>query len=132
MRFSVAKAVVYGVTMFVALLISFLITDSWATGAVIAIAAAGGLFSALLFGFAMREISLDVAGATPASVEAAIRSSWALRSFKPTEAGGGAVRYARGVGYLGDVFTVTPTATGVTLTGAANIMNVVKRRAAGR
>lgn len=132
MRFSVSKAIVYGVSMFVALAIGLTLSGSWTTGVVMAGAALGGVIGALLFGYLMRHVSVDVAGATPASVEAAIRGTWALKSFKGSDAGQGAVRYARGAGILGDMFTVTPTATGVTLTGAANIMNVVKKKSAGR
>ncbi len=132
MRFSMSKAAVYGVVMFVALAIGFTISGGWTPGIVFVAAAIGGLIGAVTFGYMMREVSVDVAGATPASVEAAIRSSWALRSFRASDAGGGVVRYARGASVFGDVFTVTTTATGVTLTGAANIMNVVKRRTAGR
>ena len=132
MRFSVSKAILYGVSMFIALAIGLMISGGWTPGVVLIGAGVGSVIGALLFGYLMREVSVEVAGATPASVEAAIRGAWALKSFKASDAGGGAVRYARGVGVLGDAFTVTPTATGVTLNGAANILNVVKKKTAGR
>lgn len=132
MRFSVSKAIVYGVTMTVALAIGFLISGTLRTEAALIGAVLGGVLGGALFGYMMREARVDVAGATPQSIEAAVRGSWALRSFKAADAGEGRVRYTRSVGPLGDSFLVTPTATGVTLTGAANIMNVVKRKAAGR
>ena len=133
MRFSVSKADVYGVTMFVALVIVLSISGGWPAGVVLAGAAAGAAIGALLFGYLMREVSIDVAGATPASIEAAVRGTWALKSFKRSgEGADGGVRYSRGVGMLGDTFTAKPTATGVTLTGAANILNVVRKKAAGR
>jgi len=132
MSFNVSKAIVYGVTMAVALAIGQVISGTWSREVTLVVALAGGIIGALVFGFLMREVSLDVAGATPQSVEAAIRGAWTLKSFKGTEAGEGAVRYARGVGILGDVFTMAPIATGVRLTGPASILNVVRKKAAGR
>ncbi len=132
MRFSVSKAVAYGVTMFVALVIGLSISGGWPAGVVLAGAAAGAAIGALLFGYLMREVSIDVAGATPASIEAAVRGTWALKVSRSGEGADGGVRYSRGVGMLGDTFTAKPTATGVTLTGAANILNVVRKKAAGR
>lgn len=133
MRFSVSKAIVYGGTMFVALAIGLSMTGGSTAGVVLIGAAAGGVIGALLFGFMMREVSLDVAGASTDSIEAAVRGAWALRSFRRAANGAdGSVSYSRGVGMLGDVFTVTPTPTGVRLTGASSILNVVKKKAAGR
>ncbi len=132
MRFSVSKAVLYGVTMTVALAIGFVISGTLRTEASLIGALVGGVLAGAIFGYMMRETTVDVAGATPQSIEAAVRGAWTLKAFKGVDAGGGAVRYTRGVGIFGDTFQVTPTATGVTLTGAANIMNVVKRKAAGR
>ncbi|MFT3811282.1 MAG: hypothetical protein QM698_15325 [Micropepsaceae bacterium] len=133
MSFSFSKAAVYGVTMMVALAIGLAISGSWSGVVIGAASVAGGVIGALVFGFMMRRVSVDVAGATTGSVEAAIRGAWALRSFKRSEdRGDGSVRYHRGVGILGDEFTVAPTATGVTLTGPASILSVVKRKTAGR
>lgn len=132
MSFNVSKAAVYGLTMAVALALGQTIGGTWSREVTLISAIAGGLIGALVFGFLMRDVSLDVAGATPRSVEAAIRGAWALRSFKGVPAADGSVRYTRGLSVLGDAFTVMPTATGVTLTGPANIMAVVKKKAAGR
>lgn len=132
MGFSVSKAIVYGVTMSVALAIGLTISGGLSSTLVLIGAAAGGAIGAVLFGFLMREVSIEVAGATPQSVEAAIRGAWALKSFKSTAQDDGGVRYARGAGILGDVFTMMPTATGVRLTGPASVLNVVRKKAAGR
>lgn len=133
MSFNVSKAIVYGVTMAVAVGIGQLISNTWSREVTLIAAAAAGVIGALAFGFMMREVTLDVAGATPQSVDAAIKGAWALKSFKGIEdRGDGSVRYERGVGFLGDIFTVTPIATGVRLTGPSSILNVVKKKAAGR
>lgn len=133
MGFSVSKAILYGAVMFVALAIGQSISGAWSLQGILITSAAGAIVSAILFGYLMREVTLDVAGATPQSVESAIRGAWALRSFKAGESlPGGSVRYARGAGILGDIFTMTPTATGVKLTGPASVLNVVRKKAAGR
>ena len=131
MGFSVQKAFVYGIAMFAGLLVSISLGGRLRLEAVLIGAAIGAVLTGLISGFLMRSSALDVAAATPASVEAAVRASWMLRSFKRTAAEDGVVTYARGAGIFGDRFTVTPTATGVMLHGPANILAVVKRKAAG-
>lgn len=133
MSFSFSKALVYGVTMAVALAIGLTISGSWSTVVIGAASLAGGVIGALVFGFLMRDVSVDLPGATPAAIEAAVQKTWQLRSFKSVTRGeDGSVTFRRGTGILGDTFSATPIATGVTLTGPASILNVVKRKAAGR
>lgn len=133
MTFSVSKAIVYGVTMAVALAIGLTISGSWSMAVIGVASLAGGAIGALVFGFLMREVSLDLPGATPQAIEAAVAKSWQLRSFRSVTHGqDGSVHFSRGSGILGDRFSVTPIATGVTLTGPAGVLNVVKRKAAGR
>ncbi|MCC6921197.1 MAG: hypothetical protein IT548_18540 [Alphaproteobacteria bacterium] len=132
MGFSVTKAAIYGLAVFVGLLAGLYVTGGLGSlAATIAFSAVAALVLAIAFGFMMRPARLEMAAATPESVAAAIRNAWALRSFKAREVGAGVMRYSRGVGPFGDSFTVTPTATGVTLEGPYNIIRVVKNKAAG-
>jgi len=131
MGFSVTKAAIYGLAVFVGLLAGLYITGGLGSpAATIAFSAAAALVLAVVFGFMMRPARLEIAAATPESVAAAVRNAWVLRAFKPRDAAG-VTRYSRGLGPLGDSFTVTPTATGVTLEGPYNIIRVVKNKAAG-
>lgn len=130
MGFSVQKAVVYGVAMFAGLIAGLSLSGGLRFEAVLIGAAIGAVLSGLIIGYLMRDASLEVAAATRASVEAAVRGSWMLRSFKGTTAEDGVVIYVRGAGIFGDRFTVAPTATGVKLRGPSNILAVVKRKAA--
>lgn len=131
MGFSIQKAALYGVVMSIGLLGGILVAGSVRVEAAVIGALVGGVLSGLAMGYIMRESALDVAAATPASVEAAIRKAWALKSFKATTGEDGVVTYVRGAGIFGDRMTVTQTATGVTLRGPASILNVVKKKAAG-
>lgn len=132
MGFSVIKAAVYGLAMFVGLALGLTVTGGLGSlEATLVFSAAAAVIIGIVFGFMMRDATVEVAAATPESVAAALNRSWGLRSFKAVDAGGGAVRYARGFGPLGDRFTVTPTATGVTLSGPYNIIRIVKNKAAG-
>lgn len=132
MGFSVIKAAIYGLVVFAGLMIGLTVTGGLGSlGATLAFSAAASVILGVVFGFMMRDAAMDVAAATPESVAAAIRSSWALKSFKPSDAGGGVTRYSRGVKPFGDAFTLTPTATGVVLKGPYNIIRIVKNKAAG-
>ena len=131
MSFSIRKGAVYGVALFAGLLAGTLISGSARLEAALIGAALGGVLGGLAIGYLMRDAALDVAAATPASVEAAIRSSWTLRSLKGQAGEDGVVTYARGAGAFGDRITVTPTATGVTLRGPANLLTAIKKKAAG-
>lgn len=133
MGFSVTKAAVYGVTMFVALVIGLSVTGGLGSsfGVTLVFSAVAAVVIGVVFGFMMRDSTMELAAATPESVAAALKNAWALRSFKPSDAGAGVTHYVRGVGPLGDRFTVTPTPTGVTLSGPYNIIRIVKNKAAG-
>jgi len=126
MAFSVQKAVVYGIALFGGLLAGLSLGGGVRFSSALIGAALGGSAA----GYLMREDALDIAAATPESVEAAVRGSWQLRAFQRIAANG-AVLYQRGIGFLGDRFTVTAGATGVTLRGPANIIALVKKKAAG-
>jgi len=126
MAFSVQKAVVYGIALFGGLLAGLSLGGGVRFSSALIGAALGGSAA----GYLMREDALDIAAATPESVEAAVRGSWQLRAFHRIAANG-AVLYQRGIGFLGDRFTVTAGATGVTLRGPANIIALVKKKAAG-
>jgi hypothetical protein len=132
MGFSVVRAAVYGLAMFAGLAIGLTVTGGLGSlEATLVFSAVAAAIIGVVFGFMMRDASMEVAAATPESVAAALNNSWGLRSFKAADAGGGVMRYARGFGPLGDSFTVTPTATGVTLHGPYNIIRIVKNKAAG-
>lgn len=131
MSFSIRKGAVYGVALFAGLLAGILIAGSARFEAALIGAALGGVLGGFALGYLMRESALDVAAATPASVEAAIRSSWTLRGLKSQSGEDGVITYTRGAGAFGDVVTVTPTATGVTLRGPANLLAAIKKKAAG-
>jgi hypothetical protein len=131
MGFSVRKAVVYGIAMFAGLLGGIMLGGGVPLGIALIGAAAGAVLSALVTGYLMRDGALEVAAATPASVDAAVRGAWALRSFRRSVAEDGVVTYARGAGIFADTMSVTPTATGVMLRGPSNILAIVKRKAAG-
>ena len=130
MGFSVQKALVYGVAMFAGLIVGLSLGGNMRFATVLIGAAIGAVLSGAIVGYLMRDAALDVAAASPASVDAAVRGSWMLRGFKGMTAEDGVVTYARGAGIFADRFTVSPTATGVKLRGPANILTLVKRRAA--
>ncbi len=130
MAFSVQKAVVYGIALFGGLLAGLSLGGGVRFSSALIGAALGAALGGSAAGYLMREDALDIAAATPESVEAAVRGSWQLRAFHRIAANG-AVLYQRGIGFLGDRFTVTAGATGVTLRGPANIIALVKKKAAG-
>ena len=130
MAFSFQKALLYGVALFGGLLAGLALGGGLRFEAALAGAAVGAVLGGGVFGDLMRDSALDVAAATPESVEAAVRGAWALRAFR-SRPGDGAILYERGAGLLGDRFSVIPTATGVTLKGPANIIALVKKKAAG-
>lgn len=132
MGFSVIKAAIYGLATFAGLVIGLTVTGGLGSlEATLVFSAAASVILGIVFGFMMRDAAMDVAAATPESVAAALRGSWALKSFKPSEGSDGVMRYTRGVGPFGDSFTVTPTATGVVLNGPYNVIRIVKNKAAG-
>lgn len=131
MGFSVSKALVYGLALFAGMIAGLSITgDGWSWPRTLVVAALAGVLGGTIFGYMMRDAAVDIAGASPQSVDAALAASWGLRGFKRVEAEGGAA-YVRGMGIFGDRFTATPNATGVTLRGPYNIIRLVKNKAVG-
>lgn len=132
MSFSVTKAAIYGVAMFAGLMAGLTVAGGLGSfEATLVFSAVAAVVIGIVFGFMMRDATMEVAAATPESVAAALKNAWALRSFKPAGLEGGITRYTRGLGPLGDSFTVTPTPTGVTLNGPYNIIRIVKDKAGG-
>jgi hypothetical protein len=132
MGFSAIKAAIYGSAIFVGLVVGLTVTGGLGSPELaLAFSAVSAVIVGVAFGFMMRDASMEVAAATPQSVAAALRKTWALRSFKANDVGDGVTRYARGFGPFGDSFTVTPTATGVVLNGPYNLIRIVKNKAAG-
>lgn len=132
MGFSASKALVYGLALFGGLVLGLTIAgDRWGWPMTLGVAAIGGVIGGAIFGYMMRETTMEVAGATLVTVDAALAASLGLRGFRRQDVGEGAI-YTRGFGIMGgDRFTATPTATGVTLKGPHNIIRLVKAKAAG-
>ena len=130
--FSVQRTIVYSLAMFVGLAAGVTLVNShWPFQTTMAFATAGALVIGVATGFVTREAKTEVAGATLASIDAAVGGAWSLRGFRARPADDGSVVYQRGLAALGDRFRVVSSATGVRLEGPANLIRFVKARAAG-
>lgn len=89
-----------------------------------------GVLAGLIFGWIMRRVTVELPGQSVEQIESALDGAWQLRGFKREAGNGDHVAFARGKGMFGDRIVVTPTATGVTMEGPANLLRVWQRKAA--
>lgn len=87
-----------------------------------------GILCGLAAGWLMRETTVELDGQSVEQIESAV-GGWPLQNLRRDDLAGGGVCFHRGGAFAGRL-TVTPTATGVTVAGPANLIRALRRRAA--